>query len=384
MLIIPKDLSVSPSVPVASSYRTQISSYPDLLVRVWGNISSSEFPWHLPSYCRVSYRIVSLPSRIASLLGAPRDWCTAYCICIYFLDVACLASQAFWYTHYQWCTVIRKYVCVAYMYVMIYPYLFAQLAHNFFQRIACDIDHRTQEDNLPREKLWLQTKFTAIRGQDPRRVPYDPQALIGWDCLPGVAPFSLSLLAMQLSVFNISLIKIYIILICPKKNTPALPLQRRSVRHLWQTQVEQSIQRSLQNLGTSYIDSLVMHSPMPTLEENLEVWISSWVSMMNNDNDGFRYQISLAVQVWGVFEQVRDLSDTRGGYSTRADLIHELLGNPFLRRWSQDEYANLASATAMIHASSGLSTMQSGHDRCSSQDVATAIYDMIYDVNYNL
>lgn len=216
-MLIPKDLSVSPSVPVASSYRTQISSYPDLLVRVWGNISSSEFPWHLPSYCRVSYHIVSLPSRIASLLGAPRDWCTAYCICIYFLDVACLASQAFWYTHYQWCTVIRKYVCVAYMYVMIYPYLFAQLAHNFFQRIACDIDHLTQEDNLPREKLWLQTKFTAIRGQDPRRVPYDPQALIGWDCLPGVAPFSLSLLAMQLSVFNISLIKIYIILICPKK-----------------------------------------------------------------------------------------------------------------------------------------------------------------------
>ena len=72
---------------------------------------------------------------------------------------------------------------------LLYPYLFAQIAHNFFQRIACDIDHLTQEDNLPREKLWLQTKFTAIRGQDPRRVPYDPQALIGWDCLPGVAPF---------------------------------------------------------------------------------------------------------------------------------------------------------------------------------------------------
>lgn len=82
----------------------------------------------------------------------------------------------------------------------------------------------------------------------------------------------------------------------------------------------------------------------------------------------------LAVQVWGVFEQVRDLSDIGGGYDTRADLIHELLGNPFLRRWSQDEYANLASATAMIHASSGLSTMQSGHDRCSSQHVATALY----------
>eukprot|EP00913_Durusdinium_trenchii_P010185 g9549.t2 len=73
------------------------------------------------------------------------------------------------------------------------------------------------EDHLPREQLWLQTKFTPIRGQDPRRVPYDTQA----------------------------------------------PLKK---------QVEQSIQKSLENLRTSYIDSLMMHSPMPTLEENLEVW----------------------------------------------------------------------------------------------------------------
>ena len=99
--------------------------------------------------------------------------------------------------------------------------------------------------------------------------------------------------------------------------------------------------------------------------------------------DGFRYQMCftmkfLAVQVWGVFEQVRDLSDIGEAWGcydtgiflhlgTRAELIHELLGNPFLRRWSQDEYANLASATAMIHVSSGLFMMQSGHDRCSSQ-----------------
>lgn len=74
-----------------------------------------------------------------------------------------------------------------------------------------------EEDQLPREQLWVQTKFTPLRGQDPQRVPYDKQA----------------------------------------------PLAK---------QVEQSIERSLQNLGTTYIDSLVMHSPMPSLEENLEVW----------------------------------------------------------------------------------------------------------------
>ncbi|CAE7540832.1 cpr-c2 [Symbiodinium natans] len=73
------------------------------------------------------------------------------------------------------------------------------------------------EEQLPREALWIQTKFTPLRGQDPNRVPYDSKA----------------------------------------------PLA---------AQVEQSIQKSLQNLGTTYIDSLVMHSPMPSLEENLEVW----------------------------------------------------------------------------------------------------------------
>lgn len=36
-----------------------------------------------------------------------------------------------------------------------------------------------KEDNLPREKLWLQTKFTALRGQDPRRIPYDPKVRQG-------------------------------------------------------------------------------------------------------------------------------------------------------------------------------------------------------------
>lgn len=74
-----------------------------------------------------------------------------------------------------------------------------------------------REDGLPREALWLQTKFTPERGQDPRRLPYDLNA----------------------------------------------PLAE---------QVEQSIQKSLQNLGTHYIDSLVLHSPMPTLEDTLVVW----------------------------------------------------------------------------------------------------------------
>jgi diketogulonate reductase-like aldo/keto reductase len=60
---------------------------------------------------------------------------------------------------------------------------------------------------LQRPQLWLQTKFTPLDCHDPRRVPYDPRA------------------------------------------TPA-------------QQVEQSFQASLRNLRTSYLDALVLHSPV--------------------------------------------------------------------------------------------------------------------------
>jgi len=40
----------------------------------------------------------------------------------------------------------------------------------------------------------------------------------------------------------------------------------------WATQVEQSIAKSLQNLRTSYIDSLVLHSPLHSFEATKEVW----------------------------------------------------------------------------------------------------------------
>ena len=70
---------------------------------------------------------------------------------------------------------------------------------------------------VPREALFLQTKFTSLDGQDPARVPYDPAA--------------------------------------------ALP-----------DQVAQSVAASLKNLGTTSLDSLVLHSPMRTFEETLTVW----------------------------------------------------------------------------------------------------------------
>ncbi|KAL0482175.1 oxidoreductase [Acrasis kona] len=68
-----------------------------------------------------------------------------------------------------------------------------------------------------RESLFIQTKFTLVEGQDPKSIPYDPKAPI------------------------------------PE-------------------QVKQSIQVSLKNLGTNYIDSYVLHGPYDKHEDNMLAW----------------------------------------------------------------------------------------------------------------
>jgi len=70
---------------------------------------------------------------------------------------------------------------------------------------------------LKREDLFLQTKYTPLGGQDPTKLPYDATAAL-------------------------------------------------------EEQVQQSLSASLRNLKTTYLDSLVIHSPLPTIEETLRVW----------------------------------------------------------------------------------------------------------------
>jgi diketogulonate reductase-like aldo/keto reductase len=74
-----------------------------------------------------------------------------------------------------------------------------------------------QELGLQRSDLFLQTKYTPYSGQDPNNVPYDHMAPI-------------------------------------------------------QEQIQQSLQVSLKNLHTDYLDSLVMHSPLDTIEQTMEAW----------------------------------------------------------------------------------------------------------------
>jgi diketogulonate reductase-like aldo/keto reductase len=70
---------------------------------------------------------------------------------------------------------------------------------------------------IPRGEFFLQTKFTSVSGQDPKRIPYDPRASLA-------------------------------------------------------DQVVQSFDVSLANLKTHYVDSLVLHSPYPRDEQTVEAW----------------------------------------------------------------------------------------------------------------
>lgn len=76
---------------------------------------------------------------------------------------------------------------------------------------------RLAAQGIEREQLFLQTKFTPLNGQDPQRIPYNPNA----------------------------------------------PLE---------IQVAESFRVSKQNLRTEYVDSLVLHSPLFPYANLLKVW----------------------------------------------------------------------------------------------------------------
>jgi len=73
------------------------------------------------------------------------------------------------------------------------------------------------ELGLKRTDLYLQTKFTSLNGQDPNRIPYDENASI-------------------------------------------------------EEQIKESLQVSLNNLQTTYLDALVLHSPYPAMEDTIKAW----------------------------------------------------------------------------------------------------------------
>jgi diketogulonate reductase-like aldo/keto reductase len=83
---------------------------------------------------------------------------------------------------------------------------------------------------LAREDLYLQTKFTPLSGQDPQRIPYDPEAPV------------------------------------PE-------------------QVAQSLEVSLRNLRTDYLDCLVLHSPLSSSAQTQQAW-QAMESLVDADKVG--------------------------------------------------------------------------------------------------
>lgn len=73
------------------------------------------------------------------------------------------------------------------------------------------------ELGLSRDSIWLQTKYTSLDGQDPERVPYDKDASL-------------------------------------------------------EDRVRQSVAKSLENLRTDYLDSLVMHGPEGNWDDIFTIW----------------------------------------------------------------------------------------------------------------
>ena len=102
----------------------------------------------------------------------------------------------------------------------------AQPKHYREDLVGEGIRRALSEDRISRDDLFIQTKFTSINGQDPDKMPYNPAASVA-------------------------------------------------------EQVHTSIMSSLQNLRPSaensssestYLDCLVLHSPLPTMAQTLEAW----------------------------------------------------------------------------------------------------------------
>jgi len=77
--------------------------------------------------------------------------------------------------------------------------------------------HRLTQEGIARKDLYIQTKFTPLNGQDPLNIPYDRTA----------------------------------------------PLSE---------QVAQSFEVSKKNLGVSYVDGLILHSPLENIDRTMIVW----------------------------------------------------------------------------------------------------------------
>lgn len=172
---------------------------------------------------------------------------------------------------------------------------------------------KLDELGYKRKGLFLQTKFTPISGQDPSNVPYDSSASLT-------------------------------------------------------DQVIQSFASSLKNLKTDYIDSLVLHSPLSTFRQTMEVWNametihkSGEVKQLGISNC---YDLSVLESIYTSAEAKPAVVQNRFYQATGYDID--------LRAWAADKgivYQSFWTLTANPHllASGPVSTIAAQHNRTPAQ-----------------
>ena len=131
----------------------------------------------------------------------------------------------------------------------------AQPKHYREDLVGEGIRRTLSEDRISRDDVFIQTKFTSVNGQDPDKMPYNPAASVS-------------------------------------------------------EQVHTSIKSSLQNMRPSaenssseltYLDCLVLHSPLPTMAQTLEAWRAAETYVPHK----IRY-LGISNVTLGILEQLYD------------------------------------------------------------------------------
>lgn len=102
----------------------------------------------------------------------------------------------------------------------------AQPKHYREDLVGQGIGRALSEDKITRDDLFIQTKFTSVNGQDPNKMPYNPTASISEQVHTSI---------------------------------------RSSLRNMRPLAEESSSE-------STYLDCLVLHSPLPTMAQTLEAW----------------------------------------------------------------------------------------------------------------
>ncbi|KAL3803200.1 hypothetical protein HJC23_003475 [Cyclotella cryptica] len=127
------------------------------------------------------------------------------------IDTACQPR------HYNEAGVGEGWSKAAYVDIVSHVFLltFSYMCYTIFEFLC--YSNQSKELGLSRQDIWIQTKFSGLDAHDPNNVPYDVNA----------------------------------------------PLEER---------VRQSLQKSLDNLQTDYLDSWVMHGPENNWDDHFKVW----------------------------------------------------------------------------------------------------------------